>query len=627
MILRLNYHLNYVLAGLVVTVVAVSLVFSRSNGSIDIHANNYIDNSAGTFLGTNSGTQYNSVRSGVDLVSGNTTGTFTSDIKDSASSTTTWDSLSWTSDQPYGKELPTGLAGTDLGYTNNFAMTGAYGYYRFNESSGTTTFADSSGNGFTGTCSGVCPAIATNNFLNNTLQLNNQSNQFVKLPTGVSLAQNQTKFSLSMWINPASISVFGTKRYLYEEPIGVLSPVTPRLQLSMNGGVVTLEAKNNDIAGATTVLATSTRVLSTMSTWYNIAFTVDTTISTNNVHLYISGVDQGNFSVPLNQFPNTNSGNRTAVMAYTNGSGTTANKFNGKMDEVALFRNRILTPTEAQRLYLRGGWRAYITARSCPDAPCSGIPFVGPTGLTGILNSFSENNSTVTTQPSFVLNQTIFPPRQYFQYQIQHSVYTGLDVVSGAASSIVNSLNIGYTPGTFVFNPSLSFTIRNDTDTASTNSCDLGIATNQTLASCSYRLKVSTNAVSGYNIFVQTSAGGLSDGVSQINNALAGSSGSGGSDISNTTVGTENYGVTIISGSTTSASSVLLQSAFSAGTNSVLYDYSAIPLKIIQVNGANLPTTNDLINTTLITHKLNISGDTPPGNFSQNVTYTVSPVF
>jgi hypothetical protein len=170
----------------------------------------------------------------------------------------------------------------------------------------------------------------------------------------------------------------------------------------------------------------------------------------------------------------------------------------------------------------------------------------------------------------------------------------------------------------------LSFSIRNSADTANVNSCDMGTASTTAVSSCSYRLKVATNAINGYTISMRAS-GVLSNGSYAINSAAAGTGGGGGSDISNATAGTENYGVLIAKGSATGGSTTLT-AAFNAGSNEVKYDTTTVS-PIIVSSGANSPGATDTTNTALITHFFNISGSTPPGNYTQSITYTVAPSF
>ena len=185
--------------------------------------------------------------------------------------------------------------------------------------------------------------------------------------------------------------------------------------------------------------------------------------------------------------------------------------------------------------------------------------------------------------------------------------------------SFVFSNQFQYTAPVF-----LAFQIRNSDDTASSNTCDLGIASTASVSSCSYRLKVSTNITNGYHIFVTTS-GDLVGNSSSIQNANVGSGGGGGTTIDNSTAGTENYGVRIVPGNATGGS-VSLNPVLNAGTNSVRFNYTG-STSLLETTGPNNPASVDTVNTALVTHNFNISTGTIAGQYTQSVTYTIVPKF
>ncbi len=176
--------------------------------------------------------------------------------------------------------------------------------------------------------------------------------------------------------------------------------------------------------------------------------------------------------------------------------------------------------------------------------------------------------------------------------------------------------------GGFTYTLFLAFDIRNSADTANTNTCALGTVSTSATASCSYRLKVQSNAVNGYTVYMFTS-GGLTNSVNTITDALAGSGGAGGTNISGSTLGVEAYGIKVTPGTLTSGSSITVASAFNAGaTNSVKANYLTSQ-QILQATGVNLPTGTDTTHTSQITNSLNTSGSTAGGSYSQKITYTV----
>jgi hypothetical protein len=169
---------------------------------------------------------------------------------------------------------------------------------------------------------------------------------------------------------------------------------------------------------------------------------------------------------------------------------------------------------------------------------------------------------------------------------------------------------------------SLSFVIRDSGDTANTNVCDLGTASTASISSCSYRLKIATNAKNGYLVSFLTS-GALTDGSYNVTDAAAGAAGT------TPAAGTENYGVNITAGSITgSGGTMTLATAFGTSVGNIVRYNTASNTTILTANKPNSPAASaDTTNTSLVTHKLAISSTTPAGNYTQSVTYFVSPSF
>jgi hypothetical protein len=169
---------------------------------------------------------------------------------------------------------------------------------------------------------------------------------------------------------------------------------------------------------------------------------------------------------------------------------------------------------------------------------------------------------------------------------------------------------------------SLSFAIRNSGDTANTNLCDLGTASTAAVSTCTYRLKIATNAKNGYIVSFATS-GALTDGTYNMTDSIAGPTGTAA------VAGTELYGVDVTPGSITGAGgSITLVSAYnSTGANLIKWNPGST-VNLYTANKPNSPAASaDTTNTSLISHSLAISPNTPAGNFTQSVTYFVSPAF
>lgn len=204
-------------------------------------------------------------------------------------------------------------------------------------------------------------------------------------------------------------------------------------------------------------------------------------------------------------------------------------------------------------------------------------------------------------------------------------VLTSLD--AGAGLFYVGDENDVFVTGSV--GATLSFVIRNSADTADQanvnggtvgpNLCQLSPTplTTTSVRSCAYRLKVATNADSGYTVSYQAS-GGFTNGSHVMNNAST-----SGEDV---TAGTEDYGVVLTAGSATGGT-VTRGTAFSGTATDTFYFAATTATVVYSCDGRNAPAATDTTNTALITHEAAIQADTPVGVYTQTVTYTVVPQF
>jgi hypothetical protein len=173
---------------------------------------------------------------------------------------------------------------------------------------------------------------------------------------------------------------------------------------------------------------------------------------------------------------------------------------------------------------------------------------------------------------------------------------------------------------TAMVTPTLSFIIRNTGDTADTNECPLGILTTSSVATCSYRLAVATNASGGFQVQIN-SDGGLNSGANDIN-AIA--------EDSTVTAGTEGYGIAV-TGATSggnNSSDVYNQPVVENGDFND--DDTPVPVgatNFISFGNTFIYTPSVLAESTLVTHRAAISAGTPAGLYDQVVTYTVTATF
>ncbi|MEI6462455.1 MAG: hypothetical protein WCO33_02180 [bacterium] len=176
--------------------------------------------------------------------------------------------------------------------------------------------------------------------------------------------------------------------------------------------------------------------------------------------------------------------------------------------------------------------------------------------------------------------------------------------------------------------PTLSFAIRNTADSAEQatvgglKTCVLGVLTTAAVGTCSYRLKVSTNAASGYTVSFASDTR-LSNGTYLFTDAAIGGTGT------TITAGTEGYGAVLTPGASSSGAAVTRNAANFGSTAGTAYRITQIggPFAVYNVAGTNAPSGTDTANTALVAHQVAISAATPTGNYTHTVTYTASAVF
>lgn len=187
-----------------------------------------------------------------------------------------------------------------------------------------------------------------------------------------------------------------------------------------------------------------------------------------------------------------------------------------------------------------------------------------------------------------------------------------------------------------IYNSQIGFSFRNADDTADlsrvngtgTFLCSLGRLNLITQSTCSYRIKISTNAVNGY--FVSSSVD------DDLNNSLD------TEFISNTPTGfspnapNEGYNIALEAGDSTDGlvtecTGVSFGNCLGDGiawNNNVgiIFNHTSNSV-MFSSSGPNSPAPIDLLNTTLVTHRAIADQTTVTGNYDQLVVYTLTPVF
>jgi hypothetical protein len=545
------------------------------------------------FIGTFANTIYDTSSSGLSLDASSVSGTYTSEVIN-LGDIVDFQSVEFRPDGLYGSAAE--LA-DNQGSNGGLSMAGNTSLFHIREAPGATVINDTSGNGNTDFCGGVCPPVTTNGYIGNALDFQNQNGIYL-LP-GNQNVQNLSQFTFAAWINPDNLS---NSRTLYSEPVSG-SNNRERVRIEIRNRRLRVRIRTFDGRGAPNLNIQTPPNAIEDNEWQHVAFVfnADTDVHT----IYINGVPQ-TFNVNVPPFPNTAPPPQsTRIGMRTNGNA----RFDGRMDEIATF-NRALSDVEVANMASRGGGDITLQLRTCDDPLCSGEAFVGPGGTGGSADVYNINGIPTT----HILPDSIFPNNLYIQY-----AFTIQRPDLAIDSPIMESIRINYNRQE---TRTISFAVRNESATANTNICDLGEASISQVSSCRYRLWVNTNAANGYTIFVRTD-GNLDTPDHAIANAATGPG--GGDDISNATAGIERYGIVVNPGSATGGS-MFVGNPYFAGTNAVAIN-NLSNQDIVLSNGPNTASETDTTFTALIEHRLNIAGDTPPGNYTQRVTYSAVPNF
>ncbi len=166
--------------------------------------------------------------------------------------------------------------------------------------------------------------------------------------------------------------------------------------------------------------------------------------------------------------------------------------------------------------------------------------------------------------------------------------------------------------------PTLEFAIVDQTNLAlETHECHLGVLSMTDVNYCNYRLKVSTNAIDGFQVSVE-SDDQLGSGYATI------------SDVGVSTAvatGTEGYGFAIFGavdggmGTGNYLDPITVAAPYNVNDNTV----PQAPTLLVSYTAPFLGTST--LSTTLVQHKAAMDAGTPVGYYQQNVTYRITPSF
>lgn len=176
---------------------------------------------------------------------------------------------------------------------------------------------------------------------------------------------------------------------------------------------------------------------------------------------------------------------------------------------------------------------------------------------------------------------------------------------------------------------SLSFSIRNAADSADTNTCALGILDISTTSTCSYRLRIATNASNGFQAKILANQD-FGAGSATMTNVV--------NDGTQPNAGSELYGLSLIQGASEGGRNTTTLAFTEAVTENPTagYTFNADPSPVPTSSAQNFigwsaafQTGNapSATTTSFVEHAASISAGTAAGSYSQVVTYTVTGSF
>jgi len=290
----------------------------------------------------------------------NGTGNYTSEIKNAENTNTSWDTISWSTEGPYGKELPNdGDNETDYA-AGNANMDNIAVLYHMNEASGDVI--DYSGNGNDGTNDSAGYGAA--GLFDDAMDF---SANDVSVDTGYIVSDGDYTFNI--WMNQDN--------FTGDQVVGAHDGSNHRMYFGTRGNnfAYSFGAMYRNIAS---------HGLST-GEWN--MFTLVTDQSEGEACYYINGV----LMEACQSYTFVGSSTDTFLIGRATGWGATRD-IRGDIDEFAIFE-RELGAEEVKNLYKRGVLNIRHHVRSCDDAVCSGETFVGPDGTASTYYEEINNSS------------------------------------------------------------------------------------------------------------------------------------------------------------------------------------------------------------------------------------------
>lgn len=341
------------------------------------------------------------------------TGTFESRVIDGGQ-VQNWSQFSWTPTAPFQKHLPEG-AGSDAEYASGkINMQDNVLFYDFEETSwtgATDDIRDHSGRSNHGTPIGNT-AIRSDGKVGQGVQFDGSGDR-IRVQNFLT---NPTKLTLAAWVRPLGDPPSFWSRIIHKaqgtigDDFALAYKGAQALGTGLNTSRKIAFIVQNSFGQTVTLVSAAS--LMPYEGWSFVVATYDSTLSSNQVKIYINGI----LDNTTNQTGSImDSGGMIGVGGYIGTGDTNVRDFKGALDEVGIW-TRAFTASEILDIYRRGVQRIRFQVRSCDDAACSGETYVGPGGSPSAF--FNELLNTRMGVPQFPLSGVV-PSNRYFQYRME----------------------------------------------------------------------------------------------------------------------------------------------------------------------------------------------------------------
>jgi hypothetical protein len=295
-----------------------------------------------------------------------------------------WSRLSWASTAATMKPLPDG-AGADDGYQDDLDMSGNVLLLHLDERS-PGVFDDASPSGLDLGCGETCPQLGQTGLFGTSMRFG--------------AASQRIERASATALEPASLTAmaWGQRLGAHNDGVAFSAGAIVGRGFSATGepyasyGVEQVENHDKQPSGALRcyfgepgngglqIVGTTTHLVGV----FHVACVYDD--ATGIARLYVNGVEEatGSAAAAIDYVGDPFTSTDVTIGTW----GDTNQRFNGNIDEVAIF-DRALTVQEIQRIHRRGALRVRFQLRTCDDPDCDGELFVGPNGAPGTY--YTEN--------------------------------------------------------------------------------------------------------------------------------------------------------------------------------------------------------------------------------------------